>query len=335
MTDQSAGDLAAMSEALKAGHAVRRRTAPNPWVGCMIRTLDGATTIGATSAPPGPHAEAAALAAAADAGHDLSGATVFVTLEPCSHRGRTAPCADALVAAGVARVVVAIEDPDRRVAGRGFRLLREAGIEVTAGVLAEQVADDLAPYLTHRLAGRPWVTLKLAASLDGRTAAADGSSQWITGAAARADGHRLRAEHDAVVVGAGTVRLDDPALTVRHAEGDDPLRVVLGVAPPGARVHPCVELKGDLREALFNLAARGVLSVLVEGGASVAGAFHAAGLVDRYVVYLAPALLGAGGRPLFDGPGAATLADAWRGNFRDVTMLGEDVRVTLDPASRS
>ena len=323
-----------MLEALAAGHAVRRETAPNPWVGCVITTRTGETVVGATAPPPGPHAEAVALARAHDRNLDLDGATAWVTLEPCSHEGRTAPCADALVDAGITRVVVAIEDPDPLVAGEGLKRLRDAGIEVTIGVLAPQAAEDLAPYLTHRRLGRPWVTLKLAASLDGRTAAADGSSQWITGRAARIDAHKLRAEHDAVLVGAGTVRADDPALTVRHAEGNDPLRVVLGAAPPGARIHPCVELDGDLGDVLGNLAARGVLSVLVEGGAAVAGAFHDAGLVDRYVVYLAPALLGANGKPLLATPGASTISDAWRGEFLDVTMVGEDVRVTLAPPSR-
>ena len=219
-------------------------------------------------------------------------------------------------------------------AGEGLKRCREAGLEVTLGVLAEQAADDLAPYLTHRRLGRPWVTLKLAASLDGRTAAADGSSQWITGPAARADGHRLRAEHDAVLVGAGTVHADDPTLTVRHAEGNDPLRIVLGTAPPDRASTRVLELEGDLGNVLADLAARGVLSLLVEGGAAVAGAFHERGFVDRYVVYLAPAFLGGHSRPLLTDGTAATIADAWRGEFLDVTLVGEDVRVTLAPATR-
>ncbi|HSH22837.1 MAG TPA: RibD family protein, partial [Acidimicrobiales bacterium] len=196
------------------------------------------------------------------------------------------------------------------------------------------VEAQLAPYLRHRRTGRPWVVLKLAASLDGRTAGPDGTSQWLTGVEARADGHRIRAESDAVIVGAGTVRADDPSLTVRLAEGDDPLRVVLGRAPSDARVHPALELDGDLGEVLDHLGALDVLQVLVEGGATVAGAFHRAGLVDRYVVYLAPKLFGGDdGRPLFSGPGAPTLADVVEGRIESVTRLGPDLRVDLVPSS--
>jgi diaminohydroxyphosphoribosylaminopyrimidine deaminase/5-amino-6-(5-phosphoribosylamino)uracil reductase len=175
--------------------------------------------------------------------------------------------------------------------------------------------------------------LKLAASLDGRIAAPDGSSRWITGEAARADVHRLRAESDALLVGAGTVRIDDPDLTVRHVEGTDPLRVVLGTAPAGAKVHPCLELRGELDAVLDELGGKGVLQVLVEGGASVAGAFHRAGLVDRYVLYLAPVLFGGDdARPLFVGPGAPTIDDVWRGRIVSVTPFGEDLRIELSGA---
>ena len=243
----------------------------------------------------------------------------MTTLEPCSHQGRTPPCVDGIVDAGIARVVVGIEDPDPLVAGQGLAALRAAGIDVTVGVEAATVADQLAPYLVHRRTGRPYVVLKLAATVDARTAAPDGTSQWITGPEARADAHRLRAESQAILVGAGTVRADDPSLTVRHVEGPDPLRVVLGRAPDGAKVHPCLERTGELGAVLDELGGQGVLQLLVEGGATVAHAFHAAGLVDRYVVYLAPAVFGGDdARPLFAGPGAPTMDVLRRGRFSSV-----------------
>ena len=189
---------------------------------------------------------------------------------------------------------------------------------------------SLRPYLVQRRTGRPWVVLKLAATMDGRIAAPDGSSRWITGAAARLDAHRLRAASDAILVGAGTVRADDPALTVRQVPGRDPLRVVLGQPPDMARIHPAMVHEGDLEPLLDDLGARGVLQLLVEGGATVAGAFHRGGLVDQYVLYLAPALLGGDdGRPLFGGPGAPTMAEVWRGRIEAVHRLGPDVRIDL------
>jgi diaminohydroxyphosphoribosylaminopyrimidine deaminase / 5-amino-6-(5-phosphoribosylamino)uracil reductase len=328
----AATDAASMARAVEAAATVRRTTSPNPWVGCVLVSVDGTSVEGATQPPGGPHAEAMALAEARRRGIDTAGATAYVTLEPCSHHGRTPPCADALVEAGVARVVVALEDPDPKVSGRGSERLRAAGVRVDVGTGAGAVADQLAPYLTHRRTGRPYVVLKLAASLDGRTAAPDGTSQWITGQAARADAHGLRADSDAILVGAGTVRADDPSLTVRHVEGPDPLRVVLGHAPPDARALPMLEMGGDLGDVLDDLGARGVLQVLVEGGATVAGAFHRAGLVDRYVLYLAPALFGGDDAPgLFMGAGAATMADVWRGRIVGLTTLGDDIRVDLQP----
>lgn len=328
----AATDTERMSRALELAASVRASTPPNPWVGCVIEAADGALFEGATRPVGGPHAEAVALAAAG--GHDLQGATAWVTLEPCSHHGRTPPCADALLAARVGRVVVALEDPDERVRGSGITRLREAGVEVDAGVQEDAAADLLAPYLVQRRTGRPFVVLKLAASLDGRTAAPDGSSQWLTGAEARADAHALRAESDAVLVGAGTVRADDPSLTVRDAPAPrgDPLRIVLGTAPPGARVHPCREHTGDLGELLDQLGREGHVQVLVEGGATVAHAFHEAGLVDRYVLYLAPALFGGDdGLGLFRGSGAKSIDEVWRGRLRAVTRLGADLRLDLDP----
>jgi diaminohydroxyphosphoribosylaminopyrimidine deaminase/5-amino-6-(5-phosphoribosylamino)uracil reductase len=282
---------------------------------------------GATQPPGGLHAEAAALVLA---GGRSVGATAYVTLEPCSHHGRTPPCADALIRAGVTRVVVAVEDPDALVAGQGIARLRRAGVDVEVGVEAGAVGEVLAPYLKQRRTGRPWVVLKLATTLDGRIAAPDGSSRWLTGHDARTDAHRLRAQSDAVLVGAGTVRVDDPSLTVRHVEGRDPLRVVLGHAPPGSRILPALEMSGLLPQVLDELGSRGILQVLVEGGAQVAHDFHQQRLVDRYVLYLAPALFGGDdARGAFAGPGAATVGDLWRGKLIDVRRLGDDLRVEL------
>lgn len=314
-----------MRQAIAAAASVRGSTSPNPWVGAVV-----AGHRGATQPPGGAHAEIVALAAAGDAARNQ---TLYTTLEPCSHHGRTPPCTDALVAAGVTRVVIGIQDPDPLVAGTGIKALEAAGIEVTTGVCADEVTAQLAPYLKHRRTGHPWVVLKLAATLDGRTAAPDGTSQWITSEPARADAHRLRAESDAVLVGAGTIRTDDPSLTVRHVEGRDPLRVVLGSASstrPDAKVEPALHLEGDLQNVLAALGERGVLQVLVEGGATVAHAFHAAGLVDRYVLYMAPALFGGDdAAPLFNGPGASTIADVWRGRVTSVEQLGPDLKVEL------
>ena len=328
-------DQAAMARAVEAAGGVLGSTSPNPWVGAVLVTRDGESFVGATEPPGSRHAEVVAIDAARAAGADVRGATLYTTLEPCSHTGRTGPCTDAVLEAGIGRVVVAIEDPDPNVAGRGVEILRRAGVDVTVGVLEEQVSGQLAPYLKHRRTGRPFVTLKMAATLDGRTAAADGSSRWITGEQARADVHRLRSVNDAVLVGAGTARTDDPELTVRLVDGRDPERIVLGRAPDGARLHPALEVEGDLGRVLDDLGGRGIVSLLVEGGPRVAHSFHAAGLVDRYVLYLAPALMGgADGRPVLDGPGAATMADVWRGRLVSVEQLGPDIRIELETAGR-
>ena len=257
-----------------------------------------------------------------------------MTLEPCAHHGRTPPCTDAIIAAGVARVVVGIEDPDEQVAGRGIAALRAAGLDVTVGVAADEVAEQLAPYCKHRTTGQPWVVLKLAASLDGRTAAPDGTSRWITGEAARRDVHRLRAllrrrpgrgRH-----GPGRRPRAHGPPGRRHGDPAQPLRVVLGQAPADAKVHPALELTGDLEDVLTELGRRGVLQLLVEGGASVAHDFHVAGLVDRYVLYLAPVLFGGDdGRPIFAGPGAGTIGDVWKGRLVSIEQLGEDLRVEV------
>jgi diaminohydroxyphosphoribosylaminopyrimidine deaminase/5-amino-6-(5-phosphoribosylamino)uracil reductase len=316
---------------------VRLLAPPNPWVGAVLVASDGTVHQGATAAPGGAHAEIQALERAGPA---ALGATIYTTLEPCAHHGRTGPCADALVKAGVRRVVIGVLDPDPQVMGGGADRLRDAGIDVVVGVEAEAVTEQLHCYLHHRRTGRPWVVCKLAMTVDGRIAAPDGSSKWITGPAARADAHRLRAESDVIVVGAGTVRTDDPSLTVRDyvpdgdtpASGISPRRIVLGKVAPDARVQPARSYDGPLDELLDELGADGALQMLVEGGAAVAGAFHREGLVDEYVVYVAPALLGGDdGRALLAGPGAGTMSDVWRGRFVSVDRIGDDVRMVLRP----
>jgi diaminohydroxyphosphoribosylaminopyrimidine deaminase/5-amino-6-(5-phosphoribosylamino)uracil reductase len=333
-------DLDAMHRALALGASVRNRTAPNPWVGALV-SAGGRWYEGATEPPGGPHAEVVALAAAGDL---AVGGTLYTTLEPCAHQGLTPPCTGAILASGVTRVVVGVLDPDPLVSGRGVDELRRAGLEVVVGVASAEVTELLAPYLKHRRTGRPWVVLKLAATLDGRIAAPDGSSRWITGDEARADVHRLRAASDAVLVGAGTVRADDPELTVRPGPSDagpsdagpsdaQPLRVVLGQAPPDARVLPALEMTGELDTVLDELGARGILQVLVEGGARVAHAFHHKGVVDRYVLYLAPAFFGGDDAlPMFAGTGAPTMEGIWRGRLVSVIRLGDDLRVELEAA---
>ena len=322
--------------------SVEGRTSPNPWVGAVVvAPSEGEAPlhfVGATAPVGGPHAEVMALTRAGDRAR---GATLYVTLEPCAHHGRTPPCVEAVVQSGVRRVVVGVTDPDPRVDGAGVDELRAAGIAVDVGVGESAVLEQLAPYLKQRRTGLPWVTLKLAATLDGRIAAADGSSRWITGEEARRDVHRLRARADAVLVGAGTVRSDDPALTVRLPSDDpffrgpdeQPLRVVLGRLPDHAAAAPALELVGSPTEALEELGRRDLIHVLIEGGAQVAHDFHRAGLVDRYVLYLAAALAGGDdARPMFTGEGAPTVAELWRGRLHSVTSLGSDIRVDLRPA---
>lgn len=322
-----------MAAAMAAAGGVRWTARPNPWVGCVIRTVDGHTATGATRPVGEAHAEIDALERLRADGGDAAGATVAVTLEPCAHHGRTPPCADALVDAGVARVEIGVLDPDPRVAGRGVERLRAAGIEVEVGVEESAVTTQLAGYLHQRRTGRPLVVAKLAATLDGRTAAPDGSSQWITSEAARIDAHRLRADSDVIVVGAGTVREDDPSLTVRHVDGPDPERFVLGSVPADAAARPCTEWDGSLADLIDELGRRGTLQVLLEGGAGVLGDAQRAGLVDRWVVYLAPALFGGeDALGMFRGPGAPTMAELWRGEFVDVRRIGGDVRIVVESA---
>ena len=316
----------AMRRALELARTGLGSTADNPSVGAVVLSADlVAAGEGRTEPPPGRHAEIVALDAASDRAAD---GTLVVTLEPCNATGRTGPCTEAVVGAGISRVVFAVADPMARFAG-GAKALRDKGLEVATLMTAE--AQELhRPWLVAVARERPYVTLKLAASLDGRVAAGDGSSQWITGEEARQDGHRLRGEVGAVVVGSGTVLADDPALTARgSAEPRDPLRVVLdrrGRVPSTARVQPALVTAAAPGEVLADLYARGVRHVLVEGGPTVAGAFLAEGLVDEVVAYLAPALLGAG-RNALDTAAFPGVGDAVRLALVDVRQVGGDVRV--------
>ncbi len=319
-----------MRLAVDEGDKARLHAPPNPWVGALVVDPRGLVLgAGHTQVPGDAHAEVVALRRAGDAAR---GATLIVTLEPCNHHGRTGPCTEAILASGVSTVVVGVLDADRRVAGSGVAALREAGVEVTVGVEASLVREQLAPYTWHRETGRPFVVLKVAATLDGVVAMADGSSQWITSEPARRDAHVLRARSQAIIVGAGTVRRDNPRLTARLDDVVlEPLRVVLGNAPPTARVQPCWERSGDLGAILDELGAAGVLQVLVEGGPSTASAFVEAGLVNRVVWYAAPALAGSRGtRGALDAIGAPSMEALRRGRLVDARVIGEDVRIEVE-----
>jgi diaminohydroxyphosphoribosylaminopyrimidine deaminase/5-amino-6-(5-phosphoribosylamino)uracil reductase len=328
-------------------------TSPNPVVGCVL--LDPAGEVvgeGFHAYAGGPHAEIVALA---QAGVRARGGTAVVTLEPCDHTGRTGPCTSALIRAGVARVVIGVPDPDP-VAGGGADTLRAAGVQVVTGVRADEAEAGNIAWLTAVRRGRPYLTWKYAATLDGRSAAADGTSMWITSEAARTDVHALRGTVDAVVAGVGTVLADDPRLTVRNLRDGtlairQPLRVVVdseGRTPADARVRDAAaptwvatvkevgagaDGRVDLPALLAELYRRGVRAALLEGGPTLAGAFLAAGLVDRVIGYLAPKLLGAGPAALADA-GVHTLAGALELDLVDVTRVGPDLRITALPRSR-
>lgn len=336
-----------MVEAIDLG--ARHWPHPNPRVGAVVVAPSGEIVgRGAHVTPGEPHAETLALA---EAGSRAAGGTVVVTLEPCSHHGRTPPCTDAIIAAGIQRVVVGAIDPDQRVAGAGLTALKAAGLEVVVGVDGVD-AEALDPgYFHHRRTGRPRVTLKMAATLDGQAGAADGGSQWITSEESRADVHDLRAHADAVLVGSGTVIVDDPRLTARgpDAPTDRPLAVVVvGERPvsPSARVfgRPClvyaptpldlpatvIDLPGehgvDLAEMLVDLGAMGVVDLLVEGGPTIAGSLLRDGLVDRVVWYVGAAVAGGVGRPAVGG--VFPSMDALRPlDIVAVDRVGPDVRI--------
>ena len=307
----------------------RLRSRPNPWVGAVVVAQNGEVFTGATLEPGNAHAEIVALNAAA---HHALGATLFSTLEPCNHTGRTGPCTQAIIDAGVSRVVVGTLDPDSKVSGSGVQQLRNAGITVDVGVLEQEVKQQLASYLHHRATGRPFVVLKMASTIDGRIAAADGSSKWITGETARKRVHQLRAESDAIVVGAGTVRADDPSLTVRDADGPSPRRIVLGTIDASAKVHPCTQWTGTLPDLLDTLGKEGVVQLLVEGGARVAASFHREHLINQYIMHIAPVIAGGDDAAgVFAGPAASTMADMWRGRIISTTNLDGDIEIILEP----
>ncbi|MEW5811665.1 MAG: bifunctional diaminohydroxyphosphoribosylaminopyrimidine deaminase/5-amino-6-(5-phosphoribosylamino)uracil reductase RibD [Actinomycetota bacterium] len=326
---------AAMAAALEQAEKVKGTTYPNPPVGAVILDAGGEIAgVGATEPPGGPHAEVLALRRA---GERAIGGTAVVTLEPCNHVGRTPPCVDALLNAGVANVVYAVADPNPVAAGGAARLAR-AGVTVTAGVGADAASGGpLREWLHKQRTGMPHVTWKFATSVDGRSAAADGTSRWITGEAARADVHRRRAIADAIVVGTGTVFADDPALTARRPDGSltphQPLRVVVGMReiPPDATVlnddsRTMVIRTRDPHEVIQALSDR--TDVLVEGGPTLAGAFLRAGVIDRILAYVAPILLG-GPITAVDDVGVASIGQAQRWRFDAMHPIGSDVLLSL------
>lgn len=363
MVKGSTQDTLHMLHALRLAQRSLGQTAPNPAVGCVLVTRDGRVVGRGRTAKGGrPHAERVALD---EAGISARGATAYVTLEPCSHHGQTPPCAEALIAAGVAKVVVAVGDPDPRVNGRGLAMLREAGIEVVEGVCRAEAAELNAGFFLKVRQGRPLVTLKIAQSLDGRTATATGESQWITGEPARAYGHLLRATHDAILIGSGTALADDPMLTCRlpGLEDRSPVRVVLDsrlklnewsklaqsaqtiptlvfTARPdgGGALATCgVEIVRVGRDALGRprpdevlaaLAGRGITRVLVEGGASIHASFLVHDLADRLEVFSAPMVLGGSGRPAVDTLAALSLSEAPRFKMTGRRSLGADLLVS-------
>lgn len=326
-----------MRRAVELSDRVKGTTYPNPPVGAVILDCDGEIAgVGATEPVGGPHAEVLALRRA---GERAIGGTAVVTLEPCNHHGRTPPCVDALLAAGVAAVRYAVADPNPVAAGGSARLA-DGGVSVEGGLLADDVSGGpLREWLHKQRTGRPHVTWKYAASIDGRSAAADGTSQWITGEAARADVHRRRAVIDAIVVGTGTVFADDPALTARLPDGSladrQPLRVVVGEREisSDARVlnddsRTMVIRTRDPHEVVRALSDR--TDVLIEGGPTLAGAFLRAGAIDRILAYVAPILLG-GPVTAVDDVGVLSIAQAMRWRFDGTERLGPDLRLSLVP----
>ncbi len=357
-----ADDFALMAQALRLAEKGRYTTSPNPRVGCVIARAGKVVGEGWHERAGEPHAEVHALRAAGD---EARGATAYVTLEPCSHHGRTPPCADALAAAGVSRVVVAMQDPNPLVAGRGLQRLREAGIRVDGGVLEAQAKLLNAGFVSRMTRQRPFVRVKVASSLDGRTALSNGKSFWITGPDARRDVHDWRAQACAVLTGIGTVLQDDPQLTVREVPTTrQPLRIVVDsqlrlpaaakildggplllvcadnapverehlLGERGAEVLRCgAGERVDLPQLLQELGKRQLNEVLVEAGATLNGAFLVAGLVDEMVFYLAPVLMGHTARGQFALPDFAKMQDCIRLKITDMRAVGNDWRITAIP----
>lgn len=332
-----------MECAIALGERGRITAPPNPWVGSVVVKEGELKGQGWHERPGASHAEVVALR---EAGKEARGSTLFVTLEPCSHTGRTGPCVEEIVRAGVRRVVVGVEDPDPRVSGRGIARLREAGIEVTVGTGEDKVRESLLPYLHHRRLGRPYCIAKGAVSIDGRIAAADGSSQWITGPEARDEVHRLRSRSQAVMVGLGTALADQPQLTARTDPPPprQPLRVVVDsqgrfggegwlvattLQKEGAEFLICDEEEGrvSLLHLLRQLAERGVVQLLVEGGSQIFGSLLHRHLIDELHLFVGPVVLGSGGTPLFSGEVAKSIKEAPKFALHSVCRFGESARL--------
>jgi diaminohydroxyphosphoribosylaminopyrimidine deaminase / 5-amino-6-(5-phosphoribosylamino)uracil reductase len=353
-------DRARMERALALAGRGLYTTTPNPRVGCVVARAEEIVGEGFHERAGEAHAEVNALRAA---GARAAGAAVYVNLEPCSHHGRTPPCTDALIAAGVKRVVVATGDPNPQVAGQGFAALRAAGIQVDVGLLEDEARELNIGFVARMTRGRPWVRLKVAATLDAKTALASGESRWITGEEARRDGHRWRARACAILTGIGTVKDDDPRLTVRDVETPrQPLRVLVdsrlempltarildrgnllvaaaiedraksaALRDRGAEVAvlPNASGKVELEDLVRELGRRALNEIHVEAGFKLNGSLVAAGVVDELLVYLAPKVLGETARGMFNLPGVEKLADARRLRLVDVAQVGEDVRLRL------
>lgn len=317
-----------MQRALALARRGEGLTRPNPPVGAVLVQDGEMIAEGFHRKAGGPHAEASCINSVAG---DLKSATLYVTLEPCSTHGRTPPCTDLILARGIGRVVIGAKDPNPVHAGRGIRILRRAGVEVVTGVCRQETEQLIAPFAKRILTGLPYVTLKLAATLDGRIADASGKSQWITGPQARAKVQELRRTADAVMVGAGTVRADNPSLLPRPAKGRQPWRVVVGTdIPANCNVltdEACdrtLVMGGSLEKILRSLGERGVMHVLCEGGGELAGALVRAGLVDEFALFVAPSLLGGEGIPMFGKKGWPLIKMPLL-NFESLEKCGKDV----------